>query len=285
MDHETTREQLELAALEPGGLDRLMAGDTAAAQAVAAHLAGCPTCADELVRLQRASIVIRSAVRELPSPELKDLTLAAVAATGVARGGAATFASSPSVSTQVLAPVAAVAEPTSLRAARASRTPALGWIAAIAAAVVLSVITTTVVVGNRVDEQLAAQAETVAALEEVTTGTLAITAQPDAEHVALTGTSDPALTGSLAFSPSTTQLVVVTSGLTEPPAGQEYRCWVEIGGQRQRVGKMFFSTDLAYWVGPVPALSGLSTDATFGVSLVDISAPGATTTPVMVGDL
>ncbi len=40
MDHEETREQLELAALEPGGLERLMAGDTPLAQAVAGHLAG-----------------------------------------------------------------------------------------------------------------------------------------------------------------------------------------------------------------------------------------------------
>jgi hypothetical protein len=203
----------------------------------------------------------------------------------VARGAAATIALSPGLPAQMAPPPVPVAEPTSFRTSRASRAPALGWIAAIAAAVVLSVITTTVIVGNRVDQQLAAQAETVAALEEVTTGTLAITAQPDAEHVALTGTTDPALTGSLAFSPSTTQLVVVTSGLTEPPAGQEYRCWVEIDGQRQRVGKMFFSTDLAYWVGPVPALSGLSAAATFGVSLVDIAAPGAATTPVMTGDL
>ena len=45
MDHDATREQLELAALEPDGLDRLMAGDTATAQAVAGHLAGCPSCA------------------------------------------------------------------------------------------------------------------------------------------------------------------------------------------------------------------------------------------------
>ena len=42
MDHDATREQLELAAVEPGGLERLMAGDTVAAQAVAAHVAGLP---------------------------------------------------------------------------------------------------------------------------------------------------------------------------------------------------------------------------------------------------
>ena len=66
MDHDATREQLDLAAAEPGGLERLMAGDTATAQAVAAHLAGCDECSQELVRLQRSVALIRSAVRELP---------------------------------------------------------------------------------------------------------------------------------------------------------------------------------------------------------------------------
>ena len=41
MEHDTTIEAIELAALEPGGLDRLMAGDTETSRAVAAHLAGC----------------------------------------------------------------------------------------------------------------------------------------------------------------------------------------------------------------------------------------------------
>ena len=85
MDHEGTREQLELAAIEPGGLERLMAGDTATAQAVAAHLAGCASCSDELVRLGRASALIREGVRELPPPDLKARTLAAIRTEGVRR--------------------------------------------------------------------------------------------------------------------------------------------------------------------------------------------------------
>ena len=160
--------------------------------------------------------------------------------------------------------------------------PILGWAATVAAAVVLSVVATTVIVGGRVDDQLASQAETISALEEVTTATLAITAQPDAEHVALAGVTDPALAGSLAFSPSTTQLVVVATGLTPPPKGQEYGCWVEVGGNRQRLGRMFFSEDLAYWVGPAPAVSGLSGAATFGVSLVKAADPAASE-PVLAG--
>ena len=109
-----------------------------------------------------------------------------------------------------------------------------------------------------------------------------MTGEPDAEHVALRGVTDPALDGSLVFSPSTADLVVVATGLIAPPAGQEYRCWVEVDGQRQPVGRMFFSDELAYWAGDVPALSGLTGAATFGVSLVDAStSQSSTTDPVL----
>ena len=91
--------------------------------------------------------------------------------------------------------------------------PALGWVATIAAAIVLSVVTTSLIVGNRVDSELADQAETISALEEVTTTALAVNAQPDEQHVALAGVSDPTLAGSLTFSPSTTELVWLASGL------------------------------------------------------------------------
>jgi hypothetical protein len=164
-------------------------------------------------------------------------------------------------------------------------TPVLGWAATIAAAVILSVVSTSLIVGGRVDGQLAGQAEQISALEEVTTATLSVTAQPDARHVALAGASGATPSGSLAFSPSIAQLVVVTTGLTPPPAGMEYRCWVEIGGSRHAVGKMFFSQDLAYWVGWAPAVSGVSGPATFGVSLVGASGTSIDTVPVLHGEL
>jgi alkylhydroperoxidase family enzyme len=287
MDHDETREQLELAAVEPGGIERLIAGDTAAAQAVAAHLAGCPDCTDELARLERASGLIGATLRELPSADLRERTLASVRALGRTRGavaGAGTVALEPPV-----VPLAVASSPAtgSIEPARGSsgRRAALGWIAAIAAAVVLSVTTTSILIGGRVDRQLADQSDTIHTLQEVTTATLRVTGEPDARHVALTSTSDPELTGSLVFSPVSSQLVVVATGLTRPPAGQEYRCWVERDGQRQRVGRMFFSGDLAYWIGPVPAVSGLSSDARFGVSLVDASATSIDSPPVLGGGL
>jgi hypothetical protein len=290
MDHDAAREELELAALEPDGLDRLMAGDTAMAQAVAAHLAGCPSCTEELVRLQRSAPLIRSVVREMPPADLRARTLAAIRAEGVLRPLPAGVEAASGTGPSIVAALPVEATPAASSAPRTGArrwrtTPVLGWAATIAAAVVLSVVSTSLIVGGRVDGQLAGQAEQISALEEVTTATLSVTAQPDARHVALAGASGTTPSGSLAFSPSIAQLVVVTTGLTPPPAGMEYRCWVEVAGSRHAVGKMFFSQDLAYWVGWTPAISGVSGPATFGVSLVDAAGSSTDTAPVLHGEL
>jgi hypothetical protein len=163
--------------------------------------------------------------------------------------------------------------------------PVIGWVATIAAAVLLSIAGTALVVGNRAETQAAAQEQTIDALEEVSTTALAVNAQPDGQHVTLTGVSEPTAAGSLAFSSSTTELVWLASGLTPPPAGYEYRCWVESGGTRQRIGKMFFSKDLAYWAGETDAVSSLPSGATFGLSLVDANGTPVSADPVMVGTL
>jgi len=277
MDHDATREQLELAAAEPGGLERLMAGDTPAAQAVAAHLAGCPACTDELARLERAARVIGQVVRELPPADLRERTLAAVRAAGVQRPVVAGAGTGLAAADPVRGDVVHVASATGRRRA------AIGWVAAIAAAVVVSVIATSFIVGGRIDEHLSAQANEIDALERVTVATLEVTAEPDVRRVALAG-DEPAAAGSLVFSPSTSELVVVATGLTPPPEGQEYRCWVEQAGDRQGVGKMFFSEDLAYWIGPVPEVEGLVGDASFGVTLVSLD--GSTDNQdVLVGGL
>ena len=293
MDHDAVREQMELAAVEPDGLERLMAGDTPTAQAVAGHLAGCPSCTEELGRLQRSAVLVRDTVQAMPSPDLKARTLAAIRAEGVVRplpvatAGAAAAVAGPAVApapesrpeprVEVLAPVPLDR--------RRRLMPVLGWVATIAAAVVLSVVAASYLVGSRVDDQLAAQSVAIKGLQEITTATLTVTAQPDAEHVALAGVSDPELYGGLTYSPSTSELVVVASGLTPPATGLEYRCWVEVDGKREKVGKMFFNQDLAFWVGPSPAISGLSTGATFGVSLVDAAGSSVDTDPVLLGQL
>ena len=276
MDHDEVLEQLELAAVEPDGLTRLMAGDTATAAAVAGHLAGCERCAGEFQRLSRGAPLLRDVVRTTPPADLRERTLAFVREHGVARGDAAVAA----------AAVAIQPAPTSITAARPRWVRVLPWVASIAAAVVLSVVATLFIVDQQVSERLAAQDRAIAGLEAVTAATIAITAEPDVERVSLTSTDAVTDTaGTLLFSPGTTELVVVATGLGHPPAGSEYRCWVELGGERQPVGRMFFADDLAFWVGDTPAISEAGPGTTFGVSLAELDSPALDAPPVISGQL
>ena len=140
MDHQEVRDLLADAAIEPEGLDRLMAGDTPTAALVASHLAGCPDCTDELERLHRSVGLIRPTVRAVPPPELRERTLAYVAAVGRPRGPAA----APPVD-ELAAPVLA-SNPS--RRARGPRR--ITVLAGLAAALVLAVTGTALIVnGNR----------------------------------------------------------------------------------------------------------------------------------------
>ncbi len=283
MDHQDALEQLELAAVEAGGLDRLMAGDTPTAAAVAGHLAGCEVCADELERLRRAVPLLRDVVRTTPPADLRDRTLGFVRAAGIPRGADAVTASDTPVPAAAQG-AAGAAAPTSIGARRRA-IGILPWVASIAAAVVISVVASTVVIGNRVDQQLAEQDRAIAGLEAVTAATLEITADPDAERVALTSTGGSDASGSLLFSPTTTELVVVADGLASPPEGQEYRCWLLVDGVREDVGRMYFADELAFWVGPTPGVAAADPGTTFGVSLTAKDGSGPETDPVIAGEL
>ena len=115
---------------------------------------------------------------------------------------------------------------------------------------------------------------------------MAVTAQPDAEHVTLAGVTDPAADGNLVFSPSTHRARRSWPRVsTPPPAGYEYRCWVEVDGSRQRIGKMFFAGG--------PRLLGRPGAGDLGrVDGRDLrrvtgrrSAPPVETDPVLLGEL
>jgi hypothetical protein len=269
MDHDEVLEQLELAAVEPDGLSRLMAGDTAIAAAVAGHLAGCDACAGEFERLGRAAPLLRDVVRTTPSADLRERTLAYVREHGVPRGAAAA------------APASA---PAAVPDARGRTARLLPWVASLVAVIALAVAATSFLEVQRMSQQLAAQDRAIGGLEAVTSATLEITGEPDAERVTLSA-SDADTSGSLLFSPTTTKLVVVAMGLDRPPAGQEYRCWLEVGGKRENVGRMFFADDLAFWVGDTPAVSDVGPGTTFGISLADLDSPAIDAPPVIVGEL
>jgi hypothetical protein len=293
MEHAEARELLEIAAVEPGGFARLVAGDTPEAAALAGHLAGCPACAAEMERLRVSAVVIRDAVRLLPRPELREQTLAYVAALGRPRGPAAdneplvpAAPMSPSSSAPPASP-ASPAEPLDLRRARrglVGGVPRPGlWLAALAAAVVIAVAGTAIFVGVARDRQGADLAEEISSLRDVAMWTIRVDGQPDARHVALAAAAGGGPTGTLIFSPSSTDVVVVATGLTPPATGMEYRCWVETGGERQRVGRMFPAADAFYWVGRASSLTGLAPGSTFGISLVPLTGDPVDGAPVLVG--
>lgn len=265
MDHDEVLEQLELAAVEPDGLARLVAGDTAIAAAVAGHLAGCDSCSSEFQRLGRAAPLLREVVRTTPPSDLRERTLAYVREHGEPRGVAAS------------------------RAAAAGAAPRrtanlLPWVATLAAAIALALATTSFLAYQQASQRLADQEHAIADLQAVTSATLEISAQPDVERVSLTAAGTDT-SGSLLFSPASTRLVVVATGLQPPLAGQEYRCWVDRAGTRENVGRMFFAGDLAYWVGEVPAISDLKPGTTFGVSLADLQGTLVDGPPVIAGEL
>jgi hypothetical protein len=153
------------------------------------------------------------------------------------------------------------------------------WVAAgaIAAAVIVSLAAG--FAGGAVlrPGQDSAQQE-VAVLRETAQGTVRVGAQPDAQKVALTATNAAAgAEGTVLFSGSSGELVMVATGLAAPPAGMEYGCWLETGGERRRIGKMYPGGDLHAWVGPVTGLEDLPAGSTFGVSLTPIGGgPGPT---------
>jgi hypothetical protein len=277
MEHAEAREVLELAAVEPDGFDRLAAGDTADAAALAGHLAGCAECAAELERLRRASAVVRQAVRTSAPADLRDRTLAFVAAVGRDRSA---LAAAPAAVPETVPVSATAAEtpPTGLAAARRRRSAGTGriamWAATIAAGVVIALVATQLLVVAPQDTQIADQQRALSGLARAVAWSLAIGGEADAETVALDSTSgDAGLTGTIIYDPGSNRLVILAQGLDEPPPGMEYRCWVESGGQRTPIGQMFFADDVAFWVGEVSDLDAVGDDATFGVSLSPADDP------------
>ena len=283
IDHIDVREQLELAAIEPGGLDRVMAGDTPGSIALASHLAGCSSCLEELGRLRETAGILREVIATEPPAELRDRTLAFVRDVGVPRGPRLgtppLLSASPSV---VDTAPAAQPEPIDIAARRPSvmTRGRLLWVASIAAAVLLSVAGTTAFLGSRTDEDGLA-------LAKVASWSVELAGESDTRHVALLGASGPVggARGELAYSPTSSDLVVVARGLPAAPSGSEYRCWLQSAtGERTKIGKMSLAYGIYFWVGDVPNLANLSPGTRFGVSLEDINGPGGGN-PSLIGQL
>jgi hypothetical protein len=280
MDHAEALELIELAAVEPDGLERLTAGDTPESSAVAGHLAGCPACVAELARIRRTATLARVVIATQPDPALRERTLAFVREVGRDRSSPpSTEAGELIASTPSPAPAAAP-PPVTIRPAAARRS----WvaIAGIAAAFILAVgLGFAVATIRSPADDLQRE---VAVLQETTAATLRLEAAPDTQRVALAATEAGAgSAGDVLFSPSSGELLVVAAGLAPLEPGQEYGCWLESNGERRRIGEMYPGGDLQSWAGQVGGLVDLPSDALFGVSLVPDGAESGT--PVLTGSL
>jgi len=291
MDHTEVREILEDAAIEPEGLSRLMAGDTPTASLVAGHLAGCADCAEELERLRRSVGLIRPAVRAVPPAELRDRTLAYVAAVGRPRGaqvtgtGAVAAARGDRGRAPEELPGAGSGAATGPGPIALRRPSRLAPLLAMAAAIALALTGGAFVANSSRDGELKLQAAEIEALGDVARGTLRLDQQPDVRRVVLAGTGSgaTAISGEMIYSVASAELVAVAEGLPPAAAGHEYRCWVEQDGVRTPIGKMFFGGSIAYWVGPVPTIATVGPSARFGVSLVELGGTGGLGDQVLSG--
>jgi hypothetical protein len=162
------------------------------------------------------------------------------------------------------------------------------WLAAAAALVIVTAGSTGYVVASAKDSSARQASQELEGHTEVASWTVRLDAQTDVRHVPLTSAAaggGPEQLGTLVFSPGSRELVVVADNMVAPPAGKEYRCWVEVAGTRQRLGKMYLSGTLAYWVGDAAVLGTLPAGSVFGVSLADIDGNGGGSPPVLSGTL
>jgi hypothetical protein len=261
MDHAEVRDRLEQAAAEPGGMDRLLTGEAADTD-VAEHLDGCADCRAELEDLRLTTAEVRDVIRSTPSADLRDRTLAHVASAGRRRG-----------------------EGVDVARLRPAWLPA-AWAGTVAAAAVVAGLLVWGGISSRLAEgesALAEQRSTVAGLSIVTDWALRLGADPEASGVRLAAADDGAASGTVLFSPSSGELVMVATGLPAAPGGQEYRCWIVEGGERVPIGAMYRAGALAYWAGEIEALRGTASEVEFGVSLVDSDSEGVSGEVVLAG--
>ena len=272
MDHEDVRAALEIATVEPGGLARLAAGDTGEAAAIAGHLAGCPGCMDELTRLRRADMLLRPVLATTPPTELRARTLAYVRTVGRERGAAV-----PAAATRVSPEIAPAPQPRPAARRRALRA---AWPAAVAAALVIGLAGGFVLTGGGADREAS---DAAVAFTEVSRESATLLGTPDAGRVTLWDAAGAAR-GSIIVAPMAGRLVAVAVDLPDPGAGREYRCWVEVGGSRTKLGTMWLTGSVAWWSGPAQLPASVGSGARFGISLVTV-ASGGLGDPVLTGRL
>ncbi len=235
MDHAAAHERIEDLLLEPARLAALRTSTTPEDVALREHLDGCPVCRADLDTWARLQTALGEA---LPGS-------AAEAATAVEplELPASLRARVISAVRSAEAPIAPVAMAGARRLGWVAQ-PRVGWLG-LAAALVVLVVGAGVLV-DQAGKLANAQAD-VAGLTEAMAAVDRILAAP--HKVVELQRSDGSTAGSISWSRH--DWVVLTSALSNPPAGQLYKCWLERDGRSVPVGVMEFTGGSAYWVASV----------------------------------
>jgi hypothetical protein len=265
-DCATAREALEVAAVEPHGLETLATARTPDDAAVVAHIAGCRECAAEAARLREIATLLRAGLAPVPSAALRDRTLAAVASVGRPRG----------------------ARPGARRPDGGARRFALAGLA-MAAVVVVAVAASALVATGVVRTELASERERSAQLARRTSIALRLLDDPAAIRIPMSGPDGVAGVAVISRDGYAGGLAgaVVSTTLPEPPAGTEYVCYVVIDGERHLVGRMSGDGSMQAWAGPIDLLAEARPGSVgeYGVLLVPAGTGSVEGVPVMSGSL
>ena len=228
MDHAAAHERIEDLLLEPTGLAALADSTAAADVALREHVAGCAACRADLEGWERVQRHVADAL-----PRSSAEARAAVEPTELPPSLRARVISATRTADQSPGPIA-------IARARSRRAVAT-WVGLAASLVVLA--GAGVITVDQVARRSAAEAESralgsvVAAVDRM----LAV----DHKVVQLQTTAgQPA--GTISWSRH--DWVVLTTALDQPPAGQEYLCWLEADGRSVPVGRMEFAGGTAFWV-------------------------------------
>jgi len=230
MDHAAAHERIEDLLREPGLLADLQTSSTPDDMALQDHVAGCSACRADLEAWRGLQLAIRDA---LPATE------------GAARAAVMPVELRASLRA---ATIDAIHRPTRSAIVRRigparDRPRLMAWLSLAASIVVLAGAGLLTV--DQVIQRATAEADS-RALTSAIAAVNRVLAQPNHRAVAL-NTPSGAPAGSISW--SSHDLVVLTTALTAPPAGERYRCWLVAGDHSVGVGWMYFAGQTAYWVG------------------------------------
>jgi anti-sigma factor RsiW len=269
MDHAEAHERIADLAIEPGRLNALADSNSTEDAALLAHIASCQDCAAEIAGWRETHDRLAGALRR------------SAAAHGVERDGPASvepIRAPASLRDGVLAAVRSDGETAS--SAPAEKPPPArvgrGWSwrpALLGLAAVLAILVAGGSAYRAQEERVESARAQEAALATVTASLDRILASDSPQIVAL-HRSDGTAAGSISWSRQ--DIVVLTTALEEPPAGQEYRCWLENDGQRTPIGRMEYADEVSFWAASLDewATITIGPGTRFGVSLEPISGPG-----------